>query len=61
MQTQSEKIIQARVSVEWLSKLDHWRRKQTVVPSRAASFRVLMELGLDVLNARDAAGPRDAA
>lgn len=38
--------LEMRVSVEFLGKIDDWRRKQPDLPSRAEAIRQLVELGL---------------
>jgi hypothetical protein len=35
-----------RATDEWLRRLDDWRRKQPIIPSRAEAIRQLVEMGL---------------
>lgn len=37
---------QMRVSEEWLSVIDEWRRQQPDIPPRAEAIRRLVEIGL---------------
>ena len=42
----NEHLFQMRVSKEFLTALDKWRRKQEAIPARAEAVRVLVEKGL---------------
>lgn len=47
-ENQSERL-QMRVSPEFLSRIDEWRRTQTDLPNRSEAIRRLVELSLDRL------------
>jgi hypothetical protein len=42
-------MIGVRCQADLLAELDNWRRKQIVVPSRAAALRRLAEMGMQQL------------
>tara|TARA_R100001143_G_C3293917_1_gene102510 strand:- start:17 stop:223 length:207 start_codon:yes stop_codon:yes gene_type:complete len=43
---EKSKNFQMRVSEDWLSQIDDWRRHQDDLPSRAEAIRRLIEQGL---------------
>jgi hypothetical protein len=46
MATKTERL-ELRVDVEFLAKVDEWRRNQPDIPPRAAAIRRLVEKGLE--------------
>jgi hypothetical protein len=41
-----DRVLQMRVSDEFIESIDEWRRKEPDLPSRAEAIRRLVELGL---------------
>lgn len=46
MASEKSQPFQMRVSPDWLTKLDDWRRTQPDLPARAEAIRRLVEVGL---------------
>jgi len=46
MAPEKNQPFQMRVSRDWLSTIDDWRRQQPDIPSRAEAIRQLVALGL---------------
>lgn len=38
--------LEMRVTAEWLAKVDDWRRRQPIIPTRTEAVRTLVELAL---------------
>ncbi len=45
-QRETDRTFQMRVTPEWLTLIDDWRRHQPDIPSRAEAIRRLVALGL---------------
>lgn len=50
------KLLQVRVSEQYLTRLDRWRSKQSPIPSRSEAIRVLTASGLKKPSALELAG-----
>ena len=47
------------LSTELLDRIDAYRKQQVVLPSRAATVRMLLGIGLDVIERKDAVSNDD--